>query len=295
MLSAPDLLKKQAKLLADIRIFFTERGVLEVQTPLLAETTVCDPHIPSLSTQLGDKRLYLQTSPEFAMKRLLASGSPSIYQICKAFREDDVGRHHRPEFTMVEWYRLGFDYHDLMDEVELLVTKLLGTKTFNRLSYVEVFQQSIGLDPMVATEAELKDAACEVSGELDRDGLLDLILGTQVIPTFNDQAIFIYDYPKSQASQAKTNGDFAERFELIINGIELANGYTELTDAAEQRRRFNAENRQRERSQQDLIPVDEEFLTAVDNLPECAGVALGLDRLLMLACGKQSLDEVLFF
>ncbi len=289
------MLKERAYLLGEVRSFFFSKDVLEVETPILSRVGVCDPHLQNLITQINDKQYYLQTSPEFAMKRLLCSGSGSIYQISKAFRDDEQGRLHNPEFTMIEWYRTGFDYFQLMDEVEELVSKLIGVKGFQRITYQDVFQKTVGIDPTFATHDQLENIAGNIKGQTTKNDLLDLIMGTKVLPAL-DGAWFIYDYPADQAAMAKICGDVAERFELIINGVELANGYTELTDPNEQKERFNNENKQRELMGMETMQVDQHLLKAMsEGMPECAGVALGFDRLLMLIMNKNSLSEVMPF
>ncbi len=290
-----DLLKERARLLGEIRSFFLARDVLEVETPILSQAGVCDPHLQNLITEINDKKYYLQTSPEFAMKRLLCSGSGSIYQICKAFRNDEQGRLHNPEFTMIEWYRTDFDYCNLMDEVEELVSKLIGVKDFQRITYQDVFLQTVGVDPFSVERDQLEKIAGHVSGKITKNDLLDLIMGTKVLPALKD-AVFIFDYPADQAAMAKICGDIAERFELIINGVELANGYTELTDPDEQKERFNHENKQRKLMGMETMQVDQHLLKAMsEGMPECAGVALGFDRLLMLIMNKNALSEVMPF
>lgn len=287
--------------------------MLEVETPALAHHTATDPRLHSLHTRCtrpgapAGERLYLQTSPEFAMKRLLCSGSGPIYQIARAFRDGERGRMHNPEFTLVEWYRPGFDHHALMDEVEALVCEVLALPPgSDRLSYGEAFRSRLGVDPHAATADEL--AACAAAHglhtaarplELERDGWLDLLLSHLIQPGLGrDRPAFVYDYPASQAALARLRGDppVAERFELYVRGIELANGYHELDDAAEQRARFERDNAWRRGQGFPEIPPDERLLAALAHgLPPCAGVALGLDRLVMLAAGAREIGEVLAF
>jgi len=289
------VLKQRARLLEEIRAFFLAKHVLEVETPVLGGTGVSDPHIQNMATQINNSRYYLQTSPEFFMKRLLSTGSGSIYQVCKVFRDEELGRHHNPEFTMIEWYRTGFDYFQLMDEVEQLVSMLMGIKEFQRMTYQDIFLKMVGIDPFTATEVELEKKAGQVSGQTCRNDLLDLILAEKVLPVLQG-AIFIYDYPADQAAMAKIRGDVAERFELIVDGIELANGYSELIDPVEQEQRFNIENKKREAMGMEQMPIDQQFLKAMTKgIPECAGVALGFDRLVMLACNKNTLADVMPF
>jgi elongation factor P--(R)-beta-lysine ligase len=309
-----EILKRRAQVLAQIREFFAKRGVLEVETPLLSAAGTTDPNLHSYmarSLAAGDPAnpRYLHTSPEFAMKRLVASGSGSIYQICKVFRGGENGRRHNPEFTMLEWYRVGYDYHQLMDEVAALATDTLAdSRRFGpaeKLSYADAFERHAGLDPHTASAAAFAAAARErdidVSGlALDRDGWRDLLLTHLVEPHLGrDGLCFIYDYPASAAALARIRpGDrpVAERFELYLDGVELANGFQELVNAAEQRDRFAQDRRVRADRGLPAVPADEHLLTAIENgLPACSGVALGVDRLVMLAVGATSIADVVSF
>ncbi len=310
-------LRLRAELLARVRAFFAARGVLEVETPALAAAAITDPHLASFSTVYSGpgprhgRTLYLHTSPEFPMKRLLAAGSGCIYQIARVFRDGEAGRRHNPEFTLLEWYRVGFDHHRLMDEVAELVTALLAGRLAlaepERLSYRELFQRHLGLDPHRAGVAEL--AACAKRFELpipprmpadEADPWLDLLLTHWIEPHLErGRLTFVYDYPVSQAALARLRPDdppVGERFELYLNGVELANGFHELGDADEQRRRFEGGNAARRALGLPVMPVDEHLLAALAaGLPDCAGVALGFDRLVMLAAGKAALGEVIAF
>lgn len=308
-----DALQHRAELLRQIRAFFHQRGVLEVETPLLGRCTNPDPALASLpvlavapSAGQGPSH-YLQTSPEFAMKRLLAAGSGPIFQVCKAFRGGERGHRHNPEFSLLEWYRPGFSYHQLMDEVAALVRTLAGDVTLEeeRLTYAERFGV-IGVDPHRATPAALRAVARDrgIGGaewlDLGRDGWLDLLLTHCLEADLGRGRLsFLYDYPASQAALARVRrGDppVAERFELYWQGMELANGFQELTDASEQHRRFRSERERRQADGQDTPALDERFLAALaSGLPECAGVALGLDRLLMVLSGASHIDQVLAF
>lgn len=303
-------LRQRAALLADLRRFFAEREVLEVETPLLAAATVADLHLHSLSCRLegpgGGTRFFLQTSPEYAMKRLLAAGSGSIYQISKAFRDGEAGRLHNPEFTMLEWYRAGFDHHALMDEVEALLRTVLSCPPGERYTYREVFGHHLGLDPHRASVDELASVARERGIEFGgaaptaRDEWLQLLLAECIEPCFDlDRPTFLTDFPPSQAALARVRlGDppVAERFEVYLGGVELANGFHELADAAEQRRRFESDLEKRRRAGLPEVPLDERLLAALEaGLPDCAGVALGVDRLLMLVTGAADLAEILAF
>lgn len=302
------VLRHRAGLFATLRQFFGSRGVLEVETPLLCRHGVTDPAIESYTVpgaaDPGTLR-YLQTSPEYAMKRLLADHGEPIFQICKAFREGEAGARHNPEFTLLEWYRPGFDHHRLMDEVAELVSACLGRRPVRKASYRNLFRDRLGIDPFSATAAELESLARRHvdSGELagDRDMWLDLLMSHVLEPDLGKgELFFVYDYPTSQAALARIESEdganVGRRFELYVDGLELANGYSELVDAAEQRGRFEADKaRRRERGQLERT-VDEYLLAALEHgLPECSGVALGIDRLLMLMVGTKDIRDVLAF
>ncbi|MBK1641766.1 EF-P lysine aminoacylase GenX [Chromatium okenii] len=302
-------LRARAALLARLRQFFAERDVWEVETPLLSAAAVTDPALASFTVHRasGGHCGYLHTSPEFPMKRLLAAGSGAIYQICKVFRDDERGRRHHPEFSLLEWYRPGWDYRQLMDEVAAVVRLALEQPalTVEKISYRELFWERLALDPWTASVDQMR-AIAQTAGvataqlELDHDGWLDLLL-THCLETDlgRNGMTFICDYPPSQAALARIRPDavpVAERFELYLQGIELANGFTELGDAGEQRARFEADLAERHAQQLPLPPVDAHFLAALAaGLPNCAGVALGLDRLLMLATSATDIDAVLAF
>lgn len=303
--ASPERVRLRAGLLADIRAFFAERGVLEVETPLLGAATVADVHIDSFEVPApGAPPLYLQTSPEFAMKRLLAAGAGPIYQICKAFRRGESGRRHNPEFTLLEWYRPGFSMERLMDEVAELADRVLACGAVTRLSYRQAFMDRLGLDPH-APDADALRRQLRRRVEIDDGGLTDgerlqLLMTHCVEPSLPEHCL-LYDYPADQAALAAVRPDaggapVAKRFELYAKGLELANGYFELTDAAEQRRRFEAELAERRRRSLPEPPMDRRLLAALESgLPACAGVALGVDRLLMLAAGADDIREVLNF
>jgi lysyl-tRNA synthetase class 2 len=297
-------------MLTRVRAFFAERGVLEVETPTLSAGGVTDPQIESLVSRVAGlpQDLYLSTSPEFAMKRLLAAGSGDIYQLCKVFRDGERGRWHNPEFTLLEWYRIGFDDGALMSEVELLVGELLAPERrfpeAQRLTYSEAMRQYAGVDPHTAEDRELDGAtqrlglACDAP--LDRDAKLDLLMGLAVGPQLGrGRPCFICDYPASQASLARLKPGLprvAARFELYLDGIELANGFHELSDAGEQRSRFLRDlATRRERGQQEP-PMDEHLLSALAaGMPDCAGVALGFDRVVAIALKAARLSEAMAF
>jgi len=293
----------RARLYQQLRDFFQRRHVLEVETPLLGQAASTDVHLASLS--VGHQQ-FLQTSPEFAMKRLLAAGSGAIYQICKSFRQGESGKRHNPEFTMLEWYRPDFDHFQLMAEVAELLASLLGKRPVRQVSYRSAFSQVLGIDPHLVGISDLSALAEQYTGYQasgdDRDTLLDLLMSQVIEPTLGrDELTFIYDYPASQCALAKVKTDgegaeVAERFELYVDGIELANGYHELTDACEQQRRFDADLAERKRRDLPDVPADLQLVAALQSgMPDCAGVALGLDRLLMLMAGSDSIREVIAF
>ncbi|MDE2294760.1 MAG: EF-P lysine aminoacylase GenX [Gammaproteobacteria bacterium] len=303
-------LEARAAMLARARAFFAERGVLEVDTPILGAGGTTDPQIESLSTRVRgiDAPRYLATSPEFAMKRLLAAGAGPIYQIGKVFRDEEHGRWHNPEFTMIEWYRPGLTDGDLMSEVEALVAALLAPhrplRAAERLTYADALGRHAGVDGASASVADLRRAAdahgivCDAP--LDRDAALDLLMGLVVGPRLGrDAPCFVTDYPASQASLARLkpgNPPVAARFELYLDGIELANGFHELSDAREQRARFETDLATRRERGQRLPAIDRRLLDALEaGLPDCAGVALGFDRLVALAIGAAALREALAF
>lgn len=306
-------LKARAKLYQQIRQFFEQRDVLEVETPILSQAGVTDVHLASIQAHrhLQGKKLthYLQTSPEFAMKRLLASGSGAIYQICKVFRDDEHGRKHNSEFTMLEWYRPHFSLKDLMFEVTDLLNVVLaerfGDVRPTVLSYKHAFIDRLDLNPLKATLSELKDAAHRVGLNLDlgddRLAYIDLLFSHMVEPSLGfDTPVFLTDFPPELASLAKTKIDedgelVAARFELYIEGLELANAYDELIDAAVLRSRFQADNAEREKLGLHVMPIDEYLLTALPNMSECAGIALGIDRLLMVVMNQMKLEKVITF
>lgn len=302
-----EALHARATLLHRIRQFFADRKVLEVQTPLLAQASVTDPHIQSISavvkTDSKESVMYLQTSPEYAMKRLLAAGSGSIYQISKTFRQGDLGQRHQPEFTLLEWYRVGFDHHDLMDEMDALLQCILQTQAAERLTYANAFVAQIALNPHVASDDDLINYAKQhinFNGELpNRNAWLDLLFTHCIEPHLgHDRPVFLYDFPISLAALAKIraeNPPVASRFEVYFKGIELANGFHELQDAAEQRVRFEKDLIYRQQQNLPPIPIDELFLAALHHgLPDCAGVALGVDRLMMLVLNQKAIKDVMF-
>lgn len=303
-----DQLRARASLLQRLRQFFADRDVLEVETPLLCSAGITDPAIEPLLVERGTslpQSRFLQTSPEYAMKRLLARDGQPIYQIARAFRDGEAGSRHNPEFTLLEWYRPGFDHHHLMAEVAQLLQHCLGERSLHKFSYRQVFQELLEVDPFNASIAELEALARShidigtMAG--DRDLWLDLLMSHLIEPQLAQRGIcFIYDYPASQAALSQIvepHGVLVgQRFEVYVDGLELANGYCELGDAAEQRLRFEQDNARRREYGQPERPLDERLLAALEHgLPPCSGVALGVDRLLMLATGVSDIREVLAF
>ncbi|MDR5898147.1 EF-P lysine aminoacylase EpmA [Halomonas vilamensis] len=310
-----ETLRERARLLANVRHFFAARGVLEVETPVLGQGGSTDVHLVSLSTMArtdrGQRRLWLQTSPEFHMKRLLAAGSGPIFQLAKSFRDGEVGVRHNIEFTMLEWYRPGFTLPDLIDETTTLVANMLpsfhGPVVHYR--YRQLFHTYLAVDPFTTSLEALRRLAAE-RGQMStgamvnegRDTCLDLLMGLVIEPQLGrNELSVVVDYPASQAALARrhqdTDGEWvASRFELYLNGIELANGYDELTDAAEQRARFIKDNAERRCLGLPEVDVDERLLAALEHgMPDGVGVALGIDRLVQLVLGKARLEEVLAF
>ena len=309
-----EMLRQRAAMLAAVRAFFAARGVLEVETPALSSAGATDPAIEPIIARvrsLGSAPQYLQTSPEFAMKRLLAAGSGDIYQLCRVFRDDELGRWHQPEFTMLEWYRVGWDEQRLMTEVAELVTAVLAAATPGaaraarrvvQVSYAHALNAALGAPPDAPTAelvSLLEKSGIDVPAGLSHDAVLDLAFGTVVLASFEAGAVtLVYDYPASQAALARvkpTTPPVAARFEAFVGGIELANGFHELADAVEQRRRFANDVAKRAAAGQHEPPIDEELLRALPSLPDCAGVALGFDRLVALATGHDALESALAF
>lgn len=304
-----DALRARAKIIDRVRGFFAERAVLEVDTPCLSTAAVSDPQLQPFATDyipdgsLVAQRLYLHTSPEYPMKRLLAAGSGCIWQLCKVFRNGETGGRHNPEFSMLEWYRLGFDHHRLMDEVDALVVGVLACAPAQRVTYASLFAQYLSLDIHQCGDDELARQGrqrCGFTGDLPRDGWLNLLFSHCVEPQLQAPTL-VYAFPASQAALARVvAGDdevpSAARFELFVQGMELANGYFELTDPKEQARRLHADQREREAMGVAALPVDTRLVDALEaGLPACAGVALGLDRLVMLALGAKRIDQVIAF
>jgi lysyl-tRNA synthetase class 2 len=305
-----DHLRRRADLVARVRAFFAERGVLEVETPALGEATATDLHLQSIAARVSfpePRTVWLQTSPELHMKRLLAAGSGAIWQLCKAFRDGEAGRRHNPEFTMLEWYRPGWDHHALMDEVEALLAALLGPfdGPGERLTYREAYLRHAGVDPFTATATELR-ARCAALGVASddlgeaREPWLHLLLSTVVEPHLGrGRPSFVLDFPAAEAALARVRpGEppVAERFEAFVEGVELANGYHELADPVEQERRFAADLAARRARGLPGVDADARLVAALAHgFPDCAGVALGFDRLVMLALGTDDIAQVIAF
>ncbi|WP_348815518.1 EF-P lysine aminoacylase EpmA [Halomonas sp. H10-59] len=308
-----DTLRRRAVLMQRVRGFFVERGVLEVETPCLGHGGSTDVHLASLSCQAvtpaGSETLWLQTSPEFHMKRLLAAGSGPIFQIARSFRDGEVGRRHNIEFSMLEWYRPGWSLDALIEETQALIREVLpfDPGPMRKRRYRELFGEVLDIDPFEVDIASLRRLAGERGGldmgEAPRDECLDLLMSLVIEPELGRDGIdVVLDYPASQAALARRHQDprdgawVASRFEVYLNGLELANGYDELTDVDEQRARFADDNRARCEEGLAEVDVDERLLAALGaGMPEGSGVALGLDRLIQLALGKSRLEEVIAF
>jgi lysyl-tRNA synthetase class 2 len=305
-------LRLRASLYRLIREFFRGRGVLEVETPILSAAGNTEPNIDSFSTHFsghvdaGARERWLRTSAEFPLKRLLAAGIGDCYELGRVFRNGEAGRLHNPEFTMLEWYRIGWTHHQLMDECAELVRdamRLAGRSVSVReSSFRQLYHDNLGLDPLTASEAELRAplAVFDINAEgLTRDDWLDLLMTHMIQPTIPaNRVLMVYDYPKSQAALARIRqGDVpvAERFEIYLGPLELANGYRELGDAEEQRERFGRDLSRRQKRGAVQPPVDERLLAALPAMPDCSGVALGVDRLMLAMLGSERLPDVLAF
>lgn len=308
--------QKRAQILKKIRKFFDERDVVEVETPALSQGTVTDVHLEALSCRfnfLSDSsaeqstNLYLQTSPEFHMKRLLASGYGCIFQIAKAFRHEEAGRFHNPEFTLLEWYRIGFDHFTLMEEVAELLEIVLACQKPTKTTYQDLFIQLVGVDPLITDRTQLLSLIEQhnklsewLTVEQDNDILLQFIFSEIIEPKIGKTSpCFVYNFPRSQASLAKMSCEdtrVAERFECYFQGVELVNGFNELTDEYIQVERFQEDNSKRKVLSLPDKPIDKNFIAALSQgLPQCAGVALGIDRLVMLALKAEHIEQVISF
>ncbi|WP_369928709.1 EF-P lysine aminoacylase EpmA [Xanthomonas sp. NCPPB 2632] len=306
-------LRLRADTYAHIRAFFAERGVLEVETPILSAAGNTDPNIRSFTTRFsghvdaGARERWLRTSPEFPLKRLLAAGAPDIYELGRVFRDGEAGGRHNPEFTMLEWYRVGWDDTRLAREVIDLLQRVLvhAGKTVDivETTYRSLFHDALGIDPLVDTVDVLRGAlqgTTVIDGDgLERDDWLDLLLTHRLQPAFpRDRVTVVRDFPASQCALARIRpGEppVAERFEVYIGPYEVANGYHELNDAAEQRSRFERDNDKRRARGDREVPLDEPLLAVLDAMPACAGVALGIERLLMVLAGTDAIADVLAF
>lgn len=305
-------LLKRAAIVTQIRQFFKNNDFLEVETPTMSQATITDINLFPFKTKFigpGAAQgipLFLITSPEYHMKRLLAAGSGPIFQICRSFRNEEYGRLHNPEFTMLEWYRPFWDMYLIMNEVKDLLHQILNCDNSEIISYQEIFMYYVGVNPLSANKETLKEIVSKlelnniVSIDDDTDTLLQLLFTILVEPNLNqNKPIFIYHFPAAQAFLAKINPEdprVADRFEVYFRGVELANGFRELIDAQEQRQRFIQNNRKRTTMNLPQYPLDENFLTALEHgMPECSGVALGVDRLVMLALKAENLSDVIAF
>ncbi|WP_422490323.1 EF-P lysine aminoacylase EpmA [Endozoicomonas sp. ALE010] len=310
-------LKERARLLRKARAYFDARGVMEVETPMLSGSATVDVYIDSFATEFspighGQSQLcYLQTSPEFAMKRLLAAGSGDIYSLGRVFRNGEAGGRHNPEFTMLEWYRVGMNDRRLMDDVADLLSSVCNFREVRRCSYGELFAEYLGVNPYIASDEALsqlvRDKVDAKLQGLERSDCLDLLFSKFIEPNLGSkdsevlEGYFVYDYPATMSALARlsTNRDghpVASRFELFVNGVELANGYHELLNAEEQKQRFEQEQQKRQERGYDIYPYDKNMVAALAHgMPDCAGVAMGIDRLLMLMLGTGNIADVLAF
>lgn len=297
-----EAIRARARVLSRVRTFFADRGVTEVSTPVLTPSGVTDIHIESIATE--SPAGWLRTSPEYAHKRLLAAGFGDLYELGPVFRRGEAGRHHQPEFTLLEWYRVDWGWRQLAEEVVDLIETCLPPSDEPRpvrwVSWSDCFEEALGLDALDAGRDTLAALSDDAPEGLDRDGLLDWLFATRIQPNFPPSGLtVVHDYPAAQAALARLRSDdarFAERFEVFAGPLELANGYHELCDADEQRSRFERDNRARAALGQPSMPIDEAVLAALaEGLPDCSGVALGFDRLVMAVLGRSSIDEVVTF
>jgi len=299
----PELVTARSNLYRQVRAYFESMSVLEVDVPVLGVSGATDPYLASFQCSNDSQSLYLQTSPEFFLKRLLSQGSGDIYALCKAFRSGEVGAKHNPEFTLLEWYRLGFSLQNLIDDLLSLLRYLGLSLPVSFYSYGEIFKKFVGINPHQASVAELQTAVLErgFDSDLERSAALDFLFTEAVEPSFSEGLVVVTDYPVCQAALAKVGVNIdgepvAQRFELYINGMELANGYAELTDADEQAKRFDADNRLRIEQGLPEVCADKALINALrEGMPECAGVALGMDRVLMVLMGKSCIADCMHF
>lgn len=307
--SPPAVAGVRAAMLQRAREFFAVREVLEVETPALAAKATMDPNIASVEATVSNQPVFLSTSPEYHMKRLLAAGYPDIYQIGHVYRDSESGRFHLPEFTMAEWYRLGFGLAEMINEsVEFIALMLLNSsceQPSDSIRYADAFENALGIDPLHASISSIAtklEAGEDLVGSLggDRDAWLDLAMASYVAPTFSkDRLTVVHHYPASQAALARQcpdNAALADRFEIFFGTLELANGFVELTNAATQKERFETDQCIREQKGLPSHAIDGNFIDALESgLPSCAGVAVGLDRLLMISCGVDDIHDVTTF
>lgn len=292
-----DILRSRSVMFKKVREFFSHRNVIEVDCPIISSAASIDEHIDLITASCSGTTRYLHTSPEYAMKRLLSLGSGDIYQLSHVFRNGECGPRHNPEFTMIEWYRQNFSYEEIIDETCSLIKLFLGERPVVAMTYREAFLKYCKVDPLTATKEQLIthiDTSQYTSIETEnKDSLLNIILADTIEPSFNKNTITILkDYPATQAALAKIDGNIAKRFEVFCGGMELANGYQELTDPIEQRQRLLDTNNKRKNP----LPIDEYFLQALEQgLPECCGVAVGFDRLMMLQHNTNNISDILPF
>ncbi|HVT63229.1 MAG TPA: elongation factor P--(R)-beta-lysine ligase [Legionellaceae bacterium] len=300
-----ETLRQRSQCMAMIRSFFNERGYLEVETPIMARFGITDVYLSNIQATFRGREYALQTSPEYHMKRLLAAGSGPIFQLARVFRDDELGRWHNPEFTLLEWYQLNIDHHALLEEVDALLHTLMACEPIQKCRYQELFQTICDIDPMHTTWQSLKSCV-ERYGlgsvldpeEHDLDQYLFLLMTHVIEPALAQESspIAILDFPASQASLARVENGYAARFEIYYKGVELANGFYELTDAALQAQRFKEDNQIRLAQGKKTVTVDGYLLSALTHgLPNCSGVALGVDRLLALAHGQNDISSCLAF
>ena len=303
--ASTDVLFQRASLLRQIREFFHQREYLEVETPIMGQYGVTDVHLKNIEASFQNTTYYLQTSPEYHMKRLLAAGSGPIFQVFKAFRDDELGKMHNPEFTLLEWYQLGIDHHELIQEVGALLQMVLSCEAIYSMTYQDAFIQSCDVDPFSANIDELQQVLCQhqlgdvlSKDECDKDSYLFLLMSHIVEPWLADikKPVAIYDFPPSQAVLAKIKNQKAARFEIYYQGVELANGFHELTDADAQIERFKADNHKRAELGYAVKPIDKKLIGALKKgLPDCSGVALGVDRLLALQLQHHNISDLMAF
>lgn len=300
-----ELLKLRSQFLAKIRDFFNKAAYLEVETPIMARYGVTDVYLSNIKARFRGQDYSLQTSPEYHMKRLLAAGSGPIFQLARVFRDDELGRWHNPEFTLLEWYQLGIDHHALMDEMDLLLHHLIQSKPMIRKTYQQAFLEACQLDPLSATIEQLQNCLIKYqldnvldSNEQDKDQYLFLLMSHVVEPYLGKETspVAVYNFPVSQASLAQVNQGVAERFEVYYQGVELANGFHELTDVKAQETRFTQDQNLRQQQGLAAVEADQYLLSALKHgLPSCSGVALGVDRLFALSLKLDTIQSTLAF